>query len=241
MSAHPVHVFSADPADPAGAADVPVGAGARLRKPSVAGHRRSVDMQIIADWVMPRSRVLDLGCGRGVLLGFLQHTKNVFAVGVDLDFDKISACVRRGVTAHQADMLGFMQRFPDGHFDRVIFSRTLEELPAPGAAIVEGLRVARNVTVGFVNHAYWKNRLDSALRGRKPRNAVYTTAWFGSRPTNPVTIHDFELFCAEKRIRIVHRAHLRGDWKSACPFAPNLLAGYALYDLARGASGAAHK
>ncbi|EIP96469.1 Methionine biosynthesis protein MetW [Opitutaceae bacterium TAV1] len=233
MSPSPSHIFSANPVNPADSAGVPAGVGARHRKPSVAGHRRTVDMQIIAGWVEPRSRVLDLGCGRGVLLDYLQHTKDVFAVGVDMDFDKISACVRRGVTAHQADMLGFMQRFPDGHFDRVIFSRTLEELPAPGAAIVEGLRVARNVTVGFVNHAYWKNRFDGALRGRKPRNAVYTTAWFESRPTNPVTIHDFEQFCAEKRILIVRRAHLRGDWKTACSFAPNLLAGYALYDLAR--------
>ena len=33
--------------------------------------KRTVDMQVIADWVEPRSRVLDLGCGRGVLLDSL--------------------------------------------------------------------------------------------------------------------------------------------------------------------------
>ncbi|RRJ96443.1 methyltransferase domain-containing protein [Opitutaceae bacterium TAV4] len=209
---------------------------ARQRAPHAGGGKRSVDMQIIAGWVEPRSRVLDLGCGRGVLLDYLRHTKDVFAVGVDMDFDKISACIRRGLTAHQADMLAFMQRFPDGYFDRVIFSRTLEELPVPGQAIAEGLRVARNVTVGFVNHAYWKNRIDGALRGRKPCNAVYTTTWYESRPTNPVTIYDFEQFCARKRIHIVRHAHLRGDWKTTCNFAPNLLAGYALYDLEKAES-----
>jgi hypothetical protein len=31
----------------------------------------------------------------------------------------------------------------------------------------------------------------------------------------------------------LRRALLRGDWKSPCAFAPNLLAGYALYDLAK--------
>ena len=58
--------------------------------------KRTVDMQIIGDWVEPKSRVLDLGCGRGVLLDYLVQTKQGAAVGVDLNLDKIAACVRRG-------------------------------------------------------------------------------------------------------------------------------------------------
>jgi hypothetical protein len=37
------------------------------------------------------------------------------------------------------------------------------------------------------------------LRGRKPRNAVYTTEWFESRPSNPASITDFEHSCAVKK------------------------------------------
>ncbi len=195
--------------------------------------KRSVDMQVIADWVEPQTRVLDLGCGRGVLLEFLQQTKSVRGLGVDLDADKISACVRRGVDAYQGDMMELMRSFPDHHFDRVICSRTLEELAAPGEIIREALRVSRTLTVGFVNHGYWKNRLDALLRGRKPLNAVYTTEWFESRPTNPVSIADFEFFCARENLRIAHRVFLRGDWKTPCHARANLRAGYALYDLAR--------
>jgi methionine biosynthesis protein MetW len=195
--------------------------------------KRTVDMQILADWVEPRSRVLDLGCGRGALLDSLVQSKDIFAVGVDLDFGKIAACVRLGITAYQGDMLEFMRAFPDGHFDRVICSRTLEEVADPAAVIAEALRVGRAVTVGFVNHAFWKNRLATLWRGRKPRNAVYTTEWFESRPSNPVGVADFEHFCAVKGYRIARRALLGGNWRSPCAFAPNLLAGYALYDLAR--------
>ncbi|MBI5382424.1 MAG: methyltransferase domain-containing protein [Opitutae bacterium] len=195
--------------------------------------KRTVDMQIIGDWVEPRSRVLDLGCGRGVLLDYLIQHKQVNGIGVDLDFEKIAACVHRGVTAYQGDMLAFMRAFPDGYFDRVICSRTLEELPSPAPVIAEALRVGRALAVGFVNHGYWKNRLAACLHGRKPRNAVYTTAWHDSRPANPVSIADFEHFCAEKNLRIVRRSHLRGDWKTPCHVAPNLFAGYALYELAR--------
>ena len=195
--------------------------------------KRTVDMQIIGDWVEPGSRVLDLGCGRGVLLDYLQQTKRVRGLGVDLDFHKILGCVRRGVTAYQGDMEAFMRAFPDRFFDRVICSRTVQELADPAAVILEALRAGRAVTVGFVNHGYWKNRLDAFLRGRKPRNPVYTTEWFESRPANPVSVADFEHFCAVKGIRIARRALLQGDWKTPCSFRPNLFAGYALYDLSR--------
>ncbi len=201
-----------------------------MSKPHI---KRTVDMQVIGEWIEPEARVLDLGCGRGVLLEYLVHTKHVHGIGVDLDVEKIGACVRRGINAYQGDMLEFMRAFPDGHFDCVICSRTLEEMHSPAAVIAEALRVGRAVAVGFVNHGYWKNRLDILIHGRKPRNEVYTTAWHESRPANPVSIVDFEAFCAAKQLRLLRRAHLRGDWKTPCTRLPNLFAGYALYELTK--------
>lgn len=195
--------------------------------------KRTVDMEIIGDWVEPGTRVLDLGCGSGVLLDYLVQTKQVQAVGVDLDFARISACVRRGLSVYQGDMTEFMRAFPEKHFDRVICSRTVQELADPTAVILEALRAGRALTVGFVNHGFWKNRFNTLVQGRKIRNEVYTTEWFESRPANPVTIADFEYFCAAKGIRIARRAHLAGNWRDACRWRPNLFAGYALYDLAR--------
>ncbi len=195
--------------------------------------KRTVDMQIIGEWVEPASRVLDLGCGKGTLLDYLVQSKQVSAVGVDLDFHRITACVARGLSAYQGDMTSFMREFPDRHFDRIICSRTVQELDDPAGVILEALRVGHALTVGFVNHGFWKNRLGALFSGRKVRNDVYTTEWFESRPTNPVTIADFEHFCAVKGIRIVRRAHLAGNWHTPCHFAPNLFAGFALYDLAK--------
>jgi methionine biosynthesis protein MetW len=195
--------------------------------------KRTVDMQIIGEWVTPGARVLDLGCGRGALLDYLVQTKEAAALGVDLDFGRITSCVARGLSVYQGDMTGFMRQFPDRHFDRVICSRTVQELGDPTGVILEALRVGRALTVGFVNHGFWKNRVDALLRGRKVRNEVYTTEWFESRPANPVTIADFEHFCAAQGITVTRRAHLLGDWRTPCRALPNLFAGYALYDLAK--------
>ncbi len=195
--------------------------------------KRTVDMRIIGEWVEKDARVLDLGCGRGELLDYLLQTKQVSGVGVDLDFERIAACVRRGVTAYQGDMMAFLHAFPEKHFDRVICSRTVQELNRPAEVILEALRAGRALTVGFVNHGFWKNRLYALFQGRKLRNAVYTTEWHESRPANPLSIADFEAFCREKNIRVTRRVHLLGDWKTPCPIFPNLLAGYALYDLTK--------
>ncbi len=195
--------------------------------------KRTVDMEIIGDWVEPNTRVLDLGCGEGALLDYLVQQKKISAVGVDLDFNKITTCVRRGLAAYQGDLTQFLRAFPDRHFDRVICSRTVHELSHPTEVIFEALRVGRTLTVGFVNHGFWKNRLNALLQGRKIRNEVYTTEWFDSRPANPVSVADFENFCATKGIRIARRAHLAGDWHTPRRTLPNLLAGFSLYDLAR--------
>ena len=195
--------------------------------------RRTVDMRLLGEWVEPSSRVCELGCGRGVLLEYLIHTRKVFAVGVDLDLEKIAACVKRGVTAYQGDMAAFLRALPDGYFDRVIFSRTIEELAKPADVLREALRTGRCVNVGFVNHGYWKNRLGALCHGGKLRNEVYTTDWASTRPSNPLSVSDFEAFCAKEQIRISRRVLLRGDWERPCGFLPNLRTGYAMYELTK--------
>jgi methionine biosynthesis protein MetW len=196
-------------------------------------HKRTVDMQVIADWIEPGSRVLDLGCGRGVLLEYLVQRKAIEAVGVDTSFSKVTACIRRGLAAYQGDMEGFLSEFPDGFFDHVLCSRTLQELSAPARVINEALRVGKRLAVGFVNHGYWENRVSLALNGRRLVNEVYPSEWSDSRPTNPVSLVEFERYCRANEIEMLRRVYLRGDWKTPCRYFRNLLSGYALYEVSR--------
>lgn len=195
--------------------------------------KRQVDFQIIAQWVAEGDRVLDLGCGRGVLLDYLKQKKSIYGVGVDIEFDKILSCVKRGVSAYQGDVLDVLANFPDQSFDRVIFSRTVEQLDQPDQILAEGLRVGRQVTVGFVNHGYWINRFSALVTGGRVLNEIYPKRWYESLPANPFSIHEFEAFCRVREIDIDHRVLLAGNWRREQSLLPNLLAGYAIYDLSK--------
>lgn len=197
--------------------------------------KRQADFQVIARWVAQGERVLDLGCGRGVLLEYLKQTKGVYGVGVDIDFDKVLSCVKRAVPVYQGDVHEVLGSFQDNAFDRVVFSRTVEQFDDPDATLHEGLRVGKRVTVGFVNHAYWKNRMNAAFRGRRIVNEVYPDPWYASSPANPFSVVEFEDYCETKNIGIRNKVYLAGDWRKETTLCPNLLAGYAIYDLANGA------
>ncbi|MEM8549199.1 MAG: methionine biosynthesis protein MetW [Verrucomicrobiota bacterium] len=195
--------------------------------------KREVDLQILGDWISPGARVLDLGCGRGIFLEYLRQHKQVFGIGVDNQLEKINACVKRGVTAYQGDIEGALQQFPDGFFDWVVCSRTLQELNKPQEVIEASLRVGKRFAVGFINHGYWRNRLSLALTGKRVQNEVFPDSWGDRRALNPVSVSDFEDFCAGAGFTIQHRAYLRGDWRSPCKVLPSLLSGYVLYELSR--------
>lgn len=197
--------------------------------------KRQADFQIIARWVNEGESVLDLGCGRGVLLEYLNQKKSAYGVGIDIDFDKILSCVKRGVPAYQGDILSILKNFPDDSFDRVIFSRTVEQLDDPDAILSESLRVGQRVIVGFVNSGFWVNRLNSFLRGCRTINEVYTKPWYESLPSNRFSIHEFEDYCRFRKIIVENRIFLSGDWSSKCSLLPNLFSGYAIYDLASSA------
>ncbi len=200
---------------------------------SLGSKKRQVDFQVIARWVRPGERVLDLGCGRGVLLEYLQRVKSVYAVGVDIELDKILSCIKRGVSAYHGDVKPILSRFEENSFDRVIFSRSVELLEDPDNILAEGLRVGKQVTVGFVNHGFWKNRWDYFTRGRQALNEVYPKSWYEMHPANPFSVAEFEAFCRIREIKVNDRVYLCGNWRDECRYLPNLLTGYAIYDLSK--------
>ena len=195
--------------------------------------KRQVDLNIISEWVNPGERVLDLGCGRGVLLEYLKKKNNVYGIGIDIDFKKILSCLKRGVSAYQGDIKTLLEKFDDNSFDHVILSRTVDQLDEPDWILSKSLQVGKRVTVGFVNNGFWLNRYNALFKGSRTINEVYSKPWYESLPNNSFSIKEFELYCESKKITIRDRICYAGDWEKKQNIFCNLLSGYAIYDLSK--------
>lgn len=195
--------------------------------------RRQIDFEIIIDWIKPEARVLDLGCGRGVLLRELQIQKNAYTIGVDADPSKIASCLRRKVNAYQGDLNDFMKAFDRHAFDYIIFSRTLELIHRPGEVLRKACEISNEVIVGIINRGYWKNRLHVFLHGQTIRNDVYPLEWGESPLSNHVSIDQFLHFCTANHLKINRSVYLRGDWDQPCQRFASWRAGYALFSISR--------
>ena len=184
------------------------------------------DFAAIAEWITPGARVLDLGCGDGTLLKYLQQTRGVGGYGVEIDDGNVLDCVKNGVHVIQSDLERGLSDFDDGSFDFVVLSQTLQAMRNTESIVREMLRVGRTGIVTFPNFGYWKNRLH-VLGGRMPVSANLPFEWFNTPNIHLCTTADFEKFCSERGIRIVARRLLTGG--RAVTSMPNLLGELAVY------------
>ena len=192
------------------------------------------DLAIIAEWIEPGSRVLDLGCGDGTLLAHLETQRNVTGYGLEIDDDNIVACIDKGANVIQTDLDdGLSVFFDEDSFDYVIMSQTLQAMTHPEKLLEEMLRVGREGIVTFPNMGYWKNRLYLTLKGRMPVSRTLPNAWYDTPNIHLCTIRDFEALCRERGIHILQRQVVDYSHRSHQHFLPNLLGEIALYRFCR--------
>ena len=74
------------------------------------------DLDIIQEWIAPKSRVLDLGCGDGLLLKSLVDHKQVTGYGLEIDPDDITRCIAKGLNVIDQNIDGELSNFSDNSF-----------------------------------------------------------------------------------------------------------------------------
>lgn len=184
------------------------------------------DYTTIGQWIRPNARVLDLGCGDGALLQFLTRTKAIAGYGVEIDTNKVIACVASGVNVIQIDLESGLSGFESDSFDYVILSQTIQAVRHTEPIMREMLRVAREAIVTFPNFGYWRHRLD-ILRGHMPVSTALPYQWFDTPNIHLCTLSDFELLCARLGARILNRVVLTEG--RVVDLLPNLLGSLAIY------------
>ena len=148
------------------------------------------DLAFIAHWVAPQSTVLDLGCGDGVMLDYLQTDKQCSGYGIEIDDDKIPACIARGVTVIQQDLEAGLAMFGDNAFDTVLCLSALQMMKNVEGILRDISRVGREAIVSFPNFAYWPHRV-ALLRGRMPVSKSLPYEWYDTPNLRCATINDF--------------------------------------------------
>jgi methionine biosynthesis protein MetW len=185
------------------------------------------DFKIIAEIIQPGTRVLDLGCGEGLLLAWLAVNKKVLARGVEIEAQNVRKAIARGVSAYQGDIDEGLADYPDKAFDYVILSQTLQETRAPLKVLTEMLRVGRRAIISFPNFGHWTVRAAMLFSGQAPKTDLFPYDWYNSPNIHFLSINDFEDLCRTNGFPIERRYFLSGS--SQVSWMPNLRAQTAVF------------
>ena len=126
------------------------------------------DFNVISNMIPARSSVIDVGCGDGSLLKYLDKNKNINGRGLEIDQDKIRECLAKGISVIQGDADIDLADYPDKSFDYSILTYTLQATKRPKKVLEELVRISNKAIVSFPNFGYWKIRMNLLINGTMP-------------------------------------------------------------------------
>jgi methionine biosynthesis protein MetW len=161
------------------------------------------DLQIIGSTIDAESKVLDLGCGNGDLLAWLEKKRGVQCTGIEQDKEKAAHCIARGLSVLQGDLNEEVDDYPTDSFDYVVLSQTLQQVFEPAELLFSLARIGRKVIVSFPNFSHYSIRLQLLLIGSAPKNDQLPYSWYDTPNIRVITLKDFRKFSRDVGYTIV--------------------------------------
>ena len=160
------------------------------------------EFNIIANNIEKGTRVLDVGCGDGVLIEYLKKEKNIDVRGLEISKDKVQKCISKGLTVIEGNAEIDLKQFPNNSFDYVVLSQTLQAFINPELVIKELLRVGKRAIVTIPNFGFWKIRLHLLIKGTMPVTKTLPDEWYNTPNLHMCTIKDFVEFSNKINFKI---------------------------------------
>lgn len=186
--------------------------------------QRRHDLEVIANTVVPGSKVLDLGCGDGLFLRKLKEERHANVLGVEIDQDSIVRCIGNGVPVIQRDLNGDLDFLPDNSFDLAVLSHTLQETSRPDLLLKQIVRIGKRAAVSVINFGHWRCRMQVAFKGRMPRSTQMPFQWYDTPNIHFCTLKDFRELCAGLNISILEEYPIPGHYPKLTKLFPNTFA-----------------
>ena len=169
------------------------------------------EFKIISDLIEKNTRVLDVGCGDGILMEYLKYNKEIDIRGIEISKDNVQKCLSKGLAVIEGEAEKDLLQFPDGSFDFVILSQTLQAFLNPEIVIKELLRVGKKAIVTIPNFGFWKVRLHLLIKGTMPITKNLPDEWYNTPNLHMCTIKDFYNFCENRKIKLDKSSALHNE------------------------------
>ena len=169
------------------------------------------EFEIISKLIENNTRVLDVGCGDGILMKYLKEEKNIDTRGLEISKKNVQDCTSKGLSVIEGNAEKDLYQFPNLSFDYVILSQTLQAFYNPEKVIDELLRVANKAVVTIPNFGHWKVRIHLLLKGTMPVTETLPNEWYNTPNLHMCTIKDFFNFCYKKKIELYKSIALSGE------------------------------
>lgn len=159
---------------------------------------------LIKDWILPNSSILDVGVGDGLMSELCLKNKDAIVSGIDISNTACEKARERGISVTVKDINYGLGLKSDEYYDYILLIEVIEHTIYPQKILLEAISHSKKgVIVTIPNSAYIKWRLQ-LLRGYSPRQSFSHLHYW--------SIKDFELFCKKLDIQIIEFKTVLPPW-----------------------------